>query len=126
MKPIFVTEIFRIQMQLKMLHWQTKSFAEHTAFGDAYDTLNDLIDKFIESAQGKYGRIEFTSALMPSIISYGNLNIVKFIEDSANYFNQINLIGNGFFTDKDTALFVISDEIELALLKLSYFYTFDK
>ncbi len=38
-------EGLRIQAQLKIYHWQTKVYAEHQAFGDAYDTIQDLFDK---------------------------------------------------------------------------------
>ena len=43
--------------QAKVFHWQTSSFAEHEALGEFYDEFNGLMDKFIESYQGCYGRI---------------------------------------------------------------------
>lgn len=38
-------------------HWQTKSFAEHEAFGAFYEGIIDLLDKFVEAYQGAFGII---------------------------------------------------------------------
>lgn len=50
-------EMLEASAQAKVFHWQTSSFAEHEAMGEFYDGFNDLMDKFIESYQGCYGRI---------------------------------------------------------------------
>lgn len=34
----------------------TKSFAQHDAFGDAYEALSNSVDEFVESYFGRYGR----------------------------------------------------------------------
>jgi hypothetical protein len=41
--------LLTIQNQLKIFHWQTKSYAEHKALDDAYGTLTDLFDEFLET-----------------------------------------------------------------------------
>ena len=43
--------------QIKLLHWQTKSYARHKAYDDIYHSLGDLVDKFVEMYMGKYGRV---------------------------------------------------------------------
>jgi hypothetical protein len=50
-------EMFEASAQAKLFHWQTSSFAEHDALEDFYEAFNPLMDKFIESYQGCYGRI---------------------------------------------------------------------
>jgi hypothetical protein len=50
-------EMLEASAQAKVFHWQTSSFAEHEALGEFYESFNDLMDKFIESYQGCYGRI---------------------------------------------------------------------
>lgn len=50
-------EMLEASAQAKVFHWQTSSFAEHEALGEFYDEFNGLMDKFIESYQGCYGRI---------------------------------------------------------------------
>jgi hypothetical protein len=50
-------EMLEASAQAKVFHWQTSSFAEHEALGEFYEDFNKLMDRFIESYQGCYGRI---------------------------------------------------------------------
>ncbi len=45
--------LLTITNQIKLYHWQTILNPRHTASGDLYSQLDDLIDKFIESLQGR-------------------------------------------------------------------------
>jgi hypothetical protein len=45
---MIVTNLLTLHNQLKIHHWQTKSYAEHQALGSTYDEFADLIDEFIE------------------------------------------------------------------------------
>lgn len=117
-------EGLRIQAQLKIYHWQTRVFAEHEAFGDAYDTIQALFDKFIEAFQGRFGRITVDGISNIPLMDLASSNIPKFVTSAAAFFNQVNI--KLYVTDSNTALFVLTDEIELALLKLSYFLSFDE
>lgn len=47
--------VFTVLNQLKIDHWQTKSYAEHKALGIAYETLDELFDKFVELLYGRVG-----------------------------------------------------------------------
>ena len=40
-----------LSAQLKVMHWQTKGFARHKAFGETYDELGDLMDTFVEEEE---------------------------------------------------------------------------
>ena len=46
-----ITNLLTIQNQIRVYHWQTQkkpgSFAQHEAFGKAYEALDPLIDDFI-------------------------------------------------------------------------------
>ena len=53
-----VSLILHSRTQAHTLHLQTKSFAEHKALNDYYDSIGDLFDGLVESYQGKYGIIE--------------------------------------------------------------------
>ena len=52
--------MMNFHQQVKILHWQTTSYARHNAYGGIYDSLDDLIDIFTETCMGKYGRIELS------------------------------------------------------------------
>ena len=57
----FITNLLTMHNQFKVYHFQTQkkvgSFAQHQAFGTAYDELTEKIDDFIEIYQGKHGVI---------------------------------------------------------------------
>ena len=54
---MFNVDVFlRVQNQLRILHWQTHSYAEHQALGKAYEGLDAMIDSFVETYMGKYGK----------------------------------------------------------------------
>jgi DNA-binding ferritin-like protein len=51
-----VDKLLGLQNQLRMLHWGTNSYAEHKALGKAYETLDGLIDTFVETWMGINGK----------------------------------------------------------------------
>jgi hypothetical protein len=58
MTPIRVQEkLFEVRNQIHLIHLNTTSYSEHKAINAFYETWLDLADKFIETYQGKYGRI---------------------------------------------------------------------
>jgi len=51
-----VAGLQELQNQVKYFHWQTKSYAQHQALAKVFDSITDLIDTFVETLMGKYGR----------------------------------------------------------------------
>ena len=47
MKEELIIQFFTLRQQIKLLHWQTKSYARHKASGHLYDDIDKLIDQFI-------------------------------------------------------------------------------
>ena len=47
MKEELTLKLVQIQLQFKFLHWQTFGDAKHRAYGGIYDSLGELIDKFV-------------------------------------------------------------------------------
>ena len=50
-------KLFEARDQIHLIHLNTTSYSEHKALNSFYDGWLDLVDKFIETYQGKYGRI---------------------------------------------------------------------
>lgn len=50
-----IGNLLAMQNQLRVFHWQTNSYAQHKAFGKAYEALDGFIDSFVEVYQGKKG-----------------------------------------------------------------------
>lgn len=56
-----ISPLLTILNQIKIYHWQTKSFSEHKALDGAYEALEESIDEFVEVYQGTFGRIKSAS-----------------------------------------------------------------
>ena len=52
-----ISKLLTLHNQLKVYHWQTDSYAQHQAFGGAYDAFTGYIDQFVEEFMGQYSRI---------------------------------------------------------------------
>lgn len=57
----FISTLLQSQMQAKIFHWQILeegSYAAHKALDEYQDEIQDLIDKLVESYQGRFGIVE--------------------------------------------------------------------
>jgi hypothetical protein len=115
----YINELLQIQNQLKVFHWQTKSFARHSAYGQTYDTLAELIDTFVEVHMGKYGRF----ALDNNGIELTNLsdeNLAGFLNGTTNFLISMS---TQLDPKMDTDLLNIRDEMLGSVNKLKYLLT---
>jgi DNA-binding ferritin-like protein len=111
-----VSPLLRIHNQLKIFHWQTDSYAQHKAFGKAYEELGDLIDRFVEVYMGKNGKVK---AKLTYNIELDNLedNYLDYINNYVEYLLSLN---EELDLSKDTDLLNIRDEMLAVLNKLKY------
>lgn len=58
MKRLLEELLFSVS-QAHVYHLQTKSYAEHKALGEYYESVRDIIDELAEAYQGKYGIIDY-------------------------------------------------------------------
>ena len=109
----------RIQNQIRIFHWQTDSYAQHKAFGKAYEQLDELIDTFIEVYMGKYGR---SKAKLAYNIELNNLesNYLDIIESYIDFLIGIN---NEVDITNDSDLLNIRDEMLSVFNRLKYLLT---
>ena len=107
----FITNLLILHNQFKVFHWQTQrkpgSFAQHEAFGKAYESLTDLIDTFIETYQGKNGVILANNGFNVTLHNLGN-DPEEFIDEFVDYFTNIMPQG---LEETDTDLLNIRDEM---------------
>jgi hypothetical protein len=121
MKGVIILTFIEIQQQLKILHWQTKSYAKHNAYGKTYDELSDLVDDFVEIAMGKYGRFELTDGTI-ELFDIKNMSLQDFIDSAVEFL--ISLSGE-FSGETDTDLLNIRDEMLGQFNKLKYLLTLE-
>ena len=117
---MLVTNLLTLQNQLKIHHWQTKSYAEHQALGGAYDEFSDLIDEFIEVFMGKYGRIESRDGFKIELSNYKDVSPTDFCDKYIAYL--VNELPKSL-EESDTDMFNIRDEMLGQLNKLKYLLT---
>jgi DNA-binding ferritin-like protein len=114
--------LLETQLQFRILHWQTKGYARHKAFGKIYSTLDDLIDTFTETAMGKYGRFSLSeNEKTIKLQNISDLELSLFIKTIKG-----KLVGmSSDLTDKDSDLLNIRDEMLAEINKLSYLLTLE-
>jgi hypothetical protein len=99
-----------------MQHWLTKSHAQHTALGSAYEGMDDLIDTFVEVMIGAKGR-EVLSGI--SSLSVGG-DAQKILSDLEGVLRNDIPKDAG---EKETALLNIRDEMLALVQKTRYLLT---
>jgi hypothetical protein len=111
--------LLKTQDQTRILHWQTKSYAQHMAFGNFYNALTPLIDLLVECYQGKYDRIYLDDT--------NTIELKDVSDDPESIFEELSKALSEDFTDivdeKDTDLLNIRDEIIAEINKLEYLLT---
>jgi len=121
MKEQLMINFITLQEQFRVLHWQTKSYARHNAYGGIYDALNGLIDGFIEVYMGKYGRVEFASGEGTIVLKNTNdLGLNEFLNQNLEFLMSLS---NSLDPQKDTDLLNIRDEMLGEINKLKYLLT---
>lgn len=115
-----VNVLLSFQNQFKILHWQTKSYARHMAYGGFYDSFSDSIDTFIEVHMGKYGRVDVDNHL--AVKNMSEVHIDSVITELEHFL--ISLTGH-YDSEKDTDLLNIRDDMLGQLNKLKYLLTLE-
>ncbi len=116
-----ITNLLTIQNQFSVYHWQTQkkagSFAQHDAFGKAYEALDPLIDDFIEVYQGKKGALMGKNGFTVNLENLSDDYLV-FIDEAVDYFTQY--LPQSLDQNTDTDLLNIKDEMLAILNQTKY------
>lgn len=119
-KEQIILTLEEIQVQVKHLHWQTKSFAEHKAYGKIYNSLNESIDLFVEICMGKHGRPDFTGGYQLTGKDISEMDVDEFIQRVCEFLISLTEV---YDSKKDSDLLNIRDEILGEFNKLKYLLT---
>ena len=115
-----ILALLRIQQQLRIFHWQTRSYSEHKAFGKVYESLDESIDAFVEEFMGKYGRPEFEVDSCITLSNYGTESCLAVINGYVNF--MVEEIPASI-QHEDTNLLNIRDDMLGELNRLKYLLT---
>lgn len=116
-----VNFLFTLRTQLKLHHWQTYQFSTHKATDDLLKQLDDLIDEYVETYMGEYGRPKVTGTTCD--IHLKNMSekaVAGFVKEAIVYLQGKFVKG---FKPSDTALLNLRDEMIGALQKVLYLFT---
>lgn len=112
-----IPTLIKFHQQLRVFHWQTTSFAQHKAFGEIYDELNDIIDEFVETFTGKYGRNQANLRMEITLTSLSEEVLPRYLDAFTSFLESM---------DKeidDTSILNIRDEMLGQVNKLRYLLT---
>jgi DNA-binding ferritin-like protein len=78
-----VSRVFTARNVAHLAHWKTKSFAQHMALGEFYDSIIDQVDALVEAYQGQFGLIGNVPLKAPA-----KAEIISFLEDELEWLNE--------------------------------------
>jgi hypothetical protein len=111
--------------QLRLWHWETTSYAEHIATGNAYDAFNERIDHYIEVYQGSYPRVPLPT--WEHCPDYVSIQDRQERQEAMRWFREylaIDLV-KPLDRDIDTDLINLRDEMLAELHKLAYLFSLE-
>ena len=108
-------ELLGLRTQVKVIHWQTKSYSEHKALDKLFDILDKHNDRWVETFMGKYGRVYFNNLgnklNLKNLeeITDNNADMINYLKD---WVTRIRPIRDKYFGDSSNSdLSNIFDEI---------------
>lgn len=113
-----ITTLLTLQSQLRVFHWQTKSYAEHQALGGLYEALDGQIDEFVETFSGRYGVPAAKDSYRLTLVNYkDNAAVVEALDQAISYMTKEV---PSLLKPEDTDLLNIRDEMIGAINKTKY------
>ena len=118
-----VQSLLQIQISVKLLHWQTKSYAKHIATDKLVESLLPKIDKFVEILQGKRDkRVEFSSKQTLQLGNFTSKSDVQLLKAIKIWLQKT--LPQMLNTEKDTDLLNIRDDMLGDVNQTLYLFTF--
>jgi hypothetical protein len=111
---------FHMNLNIKLYHWQTTSYARHKATCDLHDVLSGLSDQFIEVYMGRYERPEFKEPFTVMVKELSDKNAKELLEE---YSTVLKKEVTKYIKSNDTDLMNIRDEMLAAINKTMYLFT---
>jgi len=109
---------------VKLYHWKTRSYAEHRATDELYETLNKHIDRFVEVYLGKdESRITAWERRLEAKQPMNKSDFKQRIYEYREFLKNLSL---HFDAKKDSDLLSIRDDILGHINQFLYLMTFNK
>jgi DNA-binding ferritin-like protein len=118
-----VKKFLELLNMVKLYHWRTKSYAQHKATDELYESLNKHIDEFVEVLLGKENRR--VKMVEKSLRLIDNMNTGDF-KSHIYEFREFLANMDTHFPKKDGGLLSIRDDLLVDINQFLYLMTFDK
>ena len=113
--------LLHLRNQIKLYHWQTRTYARHIATDKLLDDIDSIIDKYVEVYMGKYGRPKMTTKNNTiKLLNLSETSIIRCIKHCIAYLKSDLIKG---LSPQDTDLINIRDEMLSDLDQLLYLFT---
>ena len=110
---------FELQLNLKMYHWTTNSYANHKTTNKLFEKLSDLIDSFVEKYMGAFSRPVMKIGSNVPIQNMTKTKYIKLLKQAQDYLRgDLEKV-----IAKNTELLNIRDEMLGELGQSLYFTT---
>lgn len=125
-KTELVKMFLEMLISIKLYHWNTHSYAQHKATDDLYEKLDDAIDKFVETMQGKMFPPNRIQLLNEEILASSSEEKDTMVDKTLGYIKQLQNLNSVFSTTRDSDLLNIRDEMVGHLNQFLYLFSFDQ
>ena len=116
-----ILNLVKFQNQLRILHWQTDSYARHKAFGKTYEELDEAIDELVEVYSGKYQKLALKPGSSIELHNTDEIDVDSVLNEVIEYLSTTAV--EELNPEKDTELLNIRDEILALVDRLKYLLT---
>ena len=111
-----ITTFLKFQNQIRLYHWSTTKYARHIASDGIYKSIDTLIDRFIETLQGKEGRIKYRKMVI-TLRSIDDSMMVKELTTFKHFLENIDISSPDLITIRDEMLETVNRTLYLFTLK---------
>lgn len=80
-----IVKLLDMQIKIKIYHWMTSKYSRHKAADNFLDTLYPIIDRIVETYQGKYGIISYNDSII-QLEDINDIDIIIYVKNMRNYF----------------------------------------
>ena len=116
-----IHDFLQLQAQIKLYHWQTKSYSRHVGSDKLSSSLAGTIDKFVEVYIGKYDRPMLKGPT--SMLRLENKTDSSIIDYINNWILYLEKTLPSMLSKNDTDLLNIRDEMLGDLNQTKYLFT---
>jgi hypothetical protein len=119
----FIKFFFTLQNTLKLYHWSTKSYSRHISSDNLFNNIILTSDKFMETFQGKYGKINIGVEFITNNKVLNDNEIVNFLNEAKIWLQAV--VKNNMLNNEDTDLLNIRDDLLGNINQTLYLFSFN-